>query len=429
MSLRLTELHAIYQSVSPEEARLIANLGAEVYVTVREQLRAAWTSEMSVEEEVKATMWRREGRLSALGEVGEQLTAAEEARARLTVAEGTVSALRSAMETEISRRVGEMVAIRRTEFELLKREEIHALEKQLAEVRGQAKMTAMLEEAHVSLKESQRDMRETIAALEGEVEKYKAATSTKSSHALGKIGEAAMFEMLNSYVLPRFPYSEVRDVSKMSHVGDFHLWVHGPTGKRIKVMIDVKKYATPIQHKETEKLYSDLDGDDSHAGIMISIDSAIYSKAQFQIGKSKNGKPCMFLTFEKLDDGIRQEVLCWAVRVLIGVVALNGTSDQDSLIASAKAFIGEMNEAIRDLDGCVRTTKNLHDTLRKMKDRITDRISEYTVSIGSVPTDVIEHVPVDTKCTKVLRNGERCKTLRLATGLYCRRHEDAAEGT
>jgi hypothetical protein len=354
----------------------------------------------------------------------------EEVRGRLAVGEAAaarVAVLQATVDAEVARRTEEVLAVHRKEFEMSAREEIHVLETQLAEMRGHLKMMRMVEEAHEIMKVSQRDMKDTIAELEGEVEKYRAAASTKSSHALGKMGEAEMFEMLNQYVLPRFQYSEVKDVSAIRHVGDFHLWVHGPTGKRVKIMIDVKKYSTPIQKGEVEKLYSDLDGDDSQAGIMISTGSPIYSKAQFQIVKTTGNKPCMFLSFEKLDDGIRQEALCWAVRVLVGLVALNGDSEQEAVMASVHAFMGDMNATLLEVDACMRSSKNLYDMLKRMKEKMAERIAAHNTTLG-VAADTIQHEEEDPmRCAGKNQNKSRCKSRRLPVGLYCQRHMTQAE--
>jgi F0F1-type ATP synthase membrane subunit b/b' len=438
MSLRLEDLHPIYRSVSPEEARIIANLGAEVYVSTQASLRAAWSVELSAEEMAKADRWHKEGRAALLEEVRPQLEEAAVVAAQLADAKAALAAVRASVEAEADRRAGELLAMRRVEFELEKRDAVHALETQLAELRGTTQTTQMLGGALTDLKAALADSRATVATLQADLAKYK---QPKSSHALGKQGEAEMVEMLNLYVLPRFPYSELKDVSKQSHVGDVHVWLHGPTGKRTKVMVDVKKYTTPIQRVEVEKLYSDLDGDaESQAGLMISMESAIYSKSQFQIVKTPRNKPCMFLTFEKLDDGLRQEILCWALRVLVGFVALNGAVEQEALLSDAQAFLGEMNASLVELESCVRSSKALYDMLRKMKEKLTERIGSYqpagltlapTVPVAT-PASASAQIQAsgeDVRCRGVVRNGERCKSRRTPPSLYCARHHDQSSQT
>lgn len=412
--LRIADLPPAYhRATSYEEAITIAKLGAKVYETVGDTLRAQWTADMGAEEAAKADNWREEGRLSALAEMKERLTAGEVASAR-------VAALQMQVDAEVKRRTEEMLAIYRKECELEVREEVHILQTQLAESKGAAKSYSMLEEAHNA-------MREQIVQLQKEVAKYTAATSTKSSHAIGKIGESMVLEMLNMYVLPRFPYAEVRDVTAVKHVGDFHLWVFGPTGKRVKIMLDVKKYASPVQNIEVEKLYSDMDGDDADAGIMVSLDSAICNKSQFQIVRTKRNKPCIFLSFDKLDDGIRQEVLCWAIRVLVSMVAVHDTAAQEERFAEIQTFLVDMNASVTELDTCLKSAKTLHDMLRDMRERMVGRITafkgEETIPLHVAAAPTVYAAADDARCRGKNSGGTQCKSRRIPTSNLCARHD------
>ena len=412
--LRIADLPPIYRSVSYEEAIEIASLGAAAYETVGDTLRTKWTTKMGAEETAKADSWRAEGRKSALEELKERLSTGDVAIAR-------VAALQSQFDAEVKRRTEEVLVTYRKECEVGVRGEVHLLETQLAEMKGAAKSYAMLEEAHNA-------MRDQIALLQTEVAKYTAATSTKSSHAIGKIGEAMVLDMLNSHVLPRFPYAEVRDMTAVKHMGDFHLWVFGPTGKRVKIMLDVKKYASPVQNIEVEKLYSDMDGDDADAGIMVSLDSAICNKTQFQIMRTKQNKPCIFLSFDKLDDGIRQEVLCWAIRVLVSVVMVNDTDAQDKRIAEINTFMADMTASVSELDTCLKSAKTLHDMLRDMRERMLGRITAFK-GADDIPLTVATAPSVyaasdETRCKgKNSGGGAQCKSRRIPTGNLCSRHE------
>lgn len=399
LRLRLQELHPLYATVSAEEAHRIANLGATVYESTGAELRKVWEEEMSADEGMKADMWRKEGAAELADTLRTKLAAGEAAITRMSVLEASV-------EAEVDRRLSEVLSLQQKEFELSKRMEVHALETQIAEMRGKAAMVKLLEEAQVG-------MREMVASREAELAKYK---TTKSSHALGKIGEATMLDMLNSYVIPQFAYSEVKDMTTVKHKGDFHLWVLGPSGKRVKIMIDVKKYASPVQTCEVDKLYSDLSNDDADVGMMVSLDSPITAKTQFQIVRTTTGKPCMFLSFDKLDDGIRQEVLCWAVRVIVGVATSDDNAKQDEMIAKIQTFMSEMSETTVELDGCMKACKALHESLRGIKERFVMRISTNNDS-GTDSTEA------DTRCKGMNASGAQCKSRRIPTKMLCARHD------
>ncbi len=399
----------------------MANMGAVCYEAAKETLYGQWSTKLSVDDTAKAELWRAEGKQAMLELVKSRLAEVDGLTAKLAAAEAETAQLRNNVDKEIARHVSAQLDNFRKDYEVAKIKELSSLKEQLAAAEAKEEMLYLL-------REGQAAMRTNIQNLEAELEKYRAAT-TKSSHALGKIGEAELFEMLNAHVLPCFPYAEVRDMTTVKHVADFHLWVNGPTNKRTKILVDSKKYSSPVHNAEIEKLYSDVDADDdADAGLMVSLDSAIYTKSQFQIGKTKKGKPCMFMTFEKLDDGVRQEVLCWAVRVLVEVVAIKNKSSQDIMIADVQLFLGELDMSITDVENCLKACRILNDTLRDTKERLVTRVSTYRTRCGIVvepapAMNVITHTgDIPFRCYAINATGEQCKSRRVAKGLLCARH-------
>lgn len=414
--LRIADLDPVYRTVGYEEAVEMANLGAAAYGIVRDSLRSEWSAAMGAEEAVKADSWRAEGRMSAIEEWTTKLKEMEGLSVRLVTAEATAEQLRTTVDTEVQRRIGDQLDGFRKDYELAKKDQIHALEKQLTEARTREQMSRVIERSNETLTEY-------VSQLQAELAKFKA---TKSSHAIGKIGEAMVLDMLNTYVLPRFPYSEVKDMTTVSHCADFHIFLMGPSGKRVKLLLDSKKYASPIQTIEVEKLYSDVDADDeADAGVMVSLDTPICTKSQFQIVKSKRNKPCLFLSFENLDDGVRKEVLCWGIRVLVSIVCMQDRTKQDRMVQDIQYFLSDLNQSINDLEACVKSSKGLYEMVRESKERLVGRINAYRLSSG------MEEVTAETttasalndmQCKAKKNNGERCKSRRLPTSNTCVRH-------
>lgn len=307
MSIRVADLHEAYASASQEDRIAMANLGAICWLAAKSELFSHWESAMSAEESAKADTWRKEGAASMLESVKTRLALADTLSMRLATAEATVEQLKVDLEAEAAKRAEALVAAARQDFQATKAIEFADMKVRIA--------TAEAKEENIDMvKKNQAALDFKIQTLEAELDKFRAASTTKSSHALGKIGEVELFDMLNKYVIPCFPYAKIRDMTHVGHVADFHLWITGPTDKRTKILVDSKKYSSPVQSCEIDKLFKDVDGDDeADAGLMVSLDSAIYTKLQFQIAKTKKGKPCMFISFEKFDDGFRQEVLCWEI--------------------------------------------------------------------------------------------------------------------
>ena len=411
-SLRIKDLHSVYQSVSQEEAIAIANLGAQTYLAAKEGFFDFWNAAQSTEEVAKADVWRREGGQAMMESLKSRLATGEAAQARMLV-------LQASVEAEVESRMKGMLVSARKDFELEKMDEIHVLEKKLAELKGKEHAYKLIDDAHTSMKH-------TIETLQKEVAKYKEATSTKSSYALGKIGEMELYDMLVKYVLPQFQYTEIKDMTGVKHMGDFHVWIVGPNLKHVKLLIDSKKYSSPVQQCEIEKLYSDVDSDETiDVGLLVSLDTSISTKSQFQITKTKKNKPCMFLSFEKLDDGIRQEVLCWAMRTLVSIAAIQDTGKRDTLMEEVEGFLKELDTTVADMDVCIKSAKSVYDLLRDVKERMVKRIHTCRVNWGMEQTkDTITHaeVAVDARCKGKVKNGERCKSTRKGESDYCGRH-------
>jgi len=405
---------------SPTQIALI-RLATEFYSSLQSDLRTTWEASLTADEATKAEQLREEGRKLGAAEMvaqfSDRLGAAETSAVRIATLEAANKQLQEAAEAEAAKRAEAIVSAARQEFQAAKAIEFADMKARIAAAEAKEDMLTLL-------KEGQAAMRSNIQTLETELAKFR---TTKSSHALGKIGEVELFEMLNAYVLPCFPYAEVRDMTAVKHVADFHLWINGPTKRRTKILVDSKKYSSPVQTCEIEKLYSDVDADEeADAGLMVSLDSAIYTKLQFQITKTKKGKPCMFMSFEKLDDGVRQEVLCWAVRVLVEVVAIQNKDAQDVMIDDLNLFLTEMDASVSDMENCMKMCRSLHDTLRDAKERLMMRINTYRVRCGmsvAPVVDVITHVVEPaTRCGALNASGEQCKSRRAAKGDLCARH-------
>lgn len=420
MSLRLEELDAVYGTVSHEEAIAIANLGAQCYVATKERLYATWLTERDDTEQEE--LWRKEGGAAMLESLRARLAAGDAALARVT-------SLESVTEVETARRVEAEVALRMRELELAKREEVLVLKSQMAELQGCAKMMAMLEEAQESMKAELEHLRE-------ENEEFKAATATKSSHELGRIGEATVMDMLMSHVVPRLAYAEVRDMTKVRHAADFHLSAVGPTGKRYKIMIDVKKYVTPIKTGEIEKLCSDMDADESvNAGILVSMDSGIFTKEQFQIIRTERKKPCLFMTFQHIDDSMRKEMFCWAANVLINILSQENKEDQDAMIEEISSFVEALSALLVTLGNSVKQAESHAESLRDTHRQIMVILNRYKSKCGilSVTGGVAAAKATATvmkdgaRCQGVRANGEQCKFHVKHAGEYCKKHSAMKE--
>jgi uncharacterized protein YfkK (UPF0435 family) len=241
--------------------------------------------------------------------------------------------------------------------------------------------------------------------------------------------------MLMSYVVPKLAYAEVRDMTKVRHAADFHLSAVGPTGKRYKIMIDVKKYVTPVKSGEIEKLCCDMDADEeADAGILVSMDSGIYTKEQFQIIRTEKKKPCLFMMFQHIDDDMRKEMFCWAANVLINILSQENKEDQDAMIEEISGFIEALSVLLVTLGNSVKHAEHHAESLRDTHRQIMIILNRYKSKCGilSVTGGVAAaKVPVAMKdlgrCQYVRSNGEQCKFTIKNVGDYCKKHSAVKE--
>lgn len=410
--LKIADLHEAYQSASTEDAIIMANLGALCYLATKAELYDKWSAE---DDPAKAELLRDEGRQTMLESVRARLAAAEEAVARAAAAEGAIQQLRTSVDAEVERKLSEALEGHRKDYEITKMKEISALKERIAMSEGREATIEMVKESHIAMKEK-------IAALEAQLAQQIAA-NTKSSHAIGKAGEAAVLDMLENTVCKTFTHSTVKDMTGTSHVADFHLWVMGPTGQKIKILIDSKKYKRPVNSDEINKLYEDMDGDEEcQCGIMISISSGICTKNQFGISRSPKQKPVLFLTFQDLTSDAQKELLCWGVQVLSELIGENNTGVQQEMLQNLEQFLDRMTVSIKDIDGVIRSQLKIVETMREVRGKMLKDLSLFRAG-GSIDE---EDTPDETDkegCVAILKkSGFPCGNIVVEGSKKCRHH-------
>jgi hypothetical protein len=122
-------------------------------------------------------------------------------------------------------------------------------------------------------------------------------------------------------------------------------------------------------------------------------------------------------------------MLCWAVRVLVEVVAIQNKDAQDVMIEDLQMFLTEMDNAVSDMENCMKMCRNLHDAMRDSKERLMMRVNTYRVrcglssATGGGSVDHITHVTESMpRCPALNTSGEQCKSRRVAKGELCARH-------
>jgi len=408
MSIRLKDLHPLYQTVSHDEAVAIANLGAQTYLAAKEGLFEAWNAAQSSEEGERTERWRKEGGEAMLASLKSRLAAGEAAAAR-------VATLQASIEAEVAGRIDQVLVTQRKDFELAKMEEIRSIEKKLAAAEAREEMSVLLKESHAT-------MREKIVALEAQVAEQ---TTTKSSHAIGKAGEATVLELLNTVVVPSLPYATVKDMTAVSHAADFHLTVMLATGDKAKILIDSKKYKRRVNTAEIEKLYADVDAnEEAHAGLLISIESHIFTMKQFQIALTPLQKPVIFISFCDISEEMRKELTTWAVRVLIDVLSQKSGDDKGSMISNIEGFLSEMDDVVTELDNGIRGVAKSLDGIKATRDGVIRKIVNFR---AGKPAETEIQTALLEGCLHSTRSGAKCGRKLIMGTAFCKSHAKKAD--
>lgn len=289
-----------------------------------------------------------------------------------------MNSLEKGFEEELAKRIGEVRELVGLSLDKEKAEEISLLKQQVAEGRVKASLLSMTEESRRLLSEKMYILEGQLAAKEEKIQQL-TVSNTKSSWAIGKAGESRLLDIIHSCVLPEFLYSSVMDMAGVPHAADLHLFVQSPVGKRMKILIDSKKYKDPVRQKEINKLHSDVDRDDEAiAGLLISFDSPISNVKQFQVEKTTRGKHVMYLSVEGFDDELRGILICWAVRVLSTMASYSDDSDIN-IMAKVTEFIMELDKSAKDADKVTKACQTAIESASAMKSNLVRRLDSFRI--------------------------------------------------
>ena len=414
-SLKLSELHEDYRAASHEEAIAMANLGAVSYRAVKAELYEQWSTSMEGDESSKAEIWRAEGRQMMLDSVRAKIVAAEEMSARLVAAEGTIQQLRASVEAEAARRTAAALEGHRKDFEIAKMAEISGLKERIATFEGKEGFFQIVSESQVFMKEK-------IATLEAQLAQQMAA-NTKSSQAIGKQGETIVLDMLENTVCKVFPHSTVKDMTALPHAADFHLWIMTPLGKKLKILVDSKKYKRAVNSDEINKLYVDMDADEEcQCGIMISIDSGICTKRQFCFSRTLKQKPVLFLSFQDMSPDTQKDILCWGIQVLSEFVLERNDAARQEMLNKVDEFIDTLLVSVKDIDMVIRDQMKSVTAMKEVRSKILKSVANFR---GEEETEDKGKAALadDLRCVALKSGGDRCLNRRSAESDCCKVHK------
>ncbi len=436
LCLKLSDLEEEYQGKAYEEQVMIANIGAVCYRGLGELMREQLQKELTFSDKVKQEVLRATLEKEVMRPLQDKNKDLLESRMKCELLEKQIDLLKK--QISISQEDIDKEIHRRVQYE-------YAI--QLSELNKEVALLKVADQYHRKREGYINDLEETKATLYARIQhledKLQTETiknikeNTKSSHEIGKQGEAMVLEMLETTVKKEFPYVEVTDMSHVPHSADFHLSLMRSDGKRVKILIDSKKYKRSVQNGDIEKLKYDIDKDeDATAGLMISLDSGICKKDQFQIEKTPHSKSIMYVTFEDMDDDLRREMLCLAIRIITTIGADYTNMEKNMMMDKISSFTKNMMKTAKNMHSCALQCKSLNDLIRDIRDELMSDIKQFRAETNSIDDDTdggdgIEHISTEPhgvgRCKGTKPDGSQCRFRHIENGLYCKKHTGKIE--
>ena len=201
----------------------------------------------------------------------------------------------------------------------------------------------------------------------------------KSSHEIGKEGEDQVLQLITAFVLPNFLYSEVLALTGKGHAGDFHVVLQSAVGKRLKLLVESKKYVRAVDKEEVLKFKRDCDNPDNHldGGVLVSLTTPITSYSQFQIEKTEGGKHILYLTMQDMTTEEKGRTLLWAMRVLSTIVSLGEKGSDAKLIDKVVDFFRKLEVSKNDAEETVKACKKALECAEVMRTSISTKLTEF----------------------------------------------------
>jgi hypothetical protein len=196
-----------------------------------------------------------------------------------------------------------------------------------------------------------------------------------------------------------------------------------PLGKKLKILVDSKKYKRPVNSDEINKLYVDMDADEEcNCGIMISIDSGICTKRQFCFSRTLKQKPVLFLSFQDIPHDAQKDILCWGVQVLSEFVLERNDAARQEMLNKMDEFIDTLLVSVKDIDAAIRDQLKSVTTMKEFRGKILKSIAGFR---GEEEVEEKGKVVLadEIRCIGLKNDGNRCSKRRGPESEYCTTHK------
>lgn len=213
---------------------------------------------------------------------------------------------------------------------------------------------------------------------------------SKGSVDIGKEGENTFMQIITKYLSDDY---KLDNVTKVGHSGDFKLiWTSLKTNISYKMLIEVKQYTNTVPTREITKFYTDLNQNQIHCGLFISLNSKICGISNIvelkNIAKD-NGQPipCIFANIKE------PALIVEIIKLLFHIVEINDIHDNNVYRMDELTYqLSQLNENIEMIGNCklilttakINIEKNLNDVIYKIMEceySLISKIARITATI------------------------------------------------
>ena len=216
----------------------------------------------------------------------------------------------------------------------------------------------------------------------------------KNAYAKGIQGENFVYDVLLSAKY------DVEDVRKKGKSGDYVIKLPAKDKIAKQILVECKNYTTIVPQKEVDKFYADIKGNDSHAGIFISLGSKItgikHNMHFVRMTLADKEYPVLFIA------NCNNELLPNIVEhmIIAGVDMISAFLKQCDVVNSRSIHkeeyqIDEINNHIQDLYSLLKSVDHMRNDLEQHKtdsDRFTNKMHKDLLSMEMKMADKLEKI-------------------------------------
>ncbi len=247
-----------------------------------------------------------------------------------------------------------------------------------------------------NLNKYNKNLDETIFKLCGSLEQTnsimnKLVSSSSRAGMIGEIGE----KFIEDVITKNFKNIICDNISRINHSGDILLRVKD-SGGDYNIMVECKKYSKSVPQKEVDKFYRDLNDSDNKFGIMISLDSKICGKRQFDIyvGDNADVKTKKYALFCS-NIGNNEYPIIWSI--LIIQLIYESIDKIDPNIDNSTNIFHDLDKFLNDIDDFLKTYEKNNKNLTKV---LNSSIKNYNNIMSQKDKFIKNHIDFIRKSNK-----------------------------